>query len=1261
MKKLKLLLTACAVFGVSIAYAQTPAPFLKEKNSFGGTAVSQLSTFVPGTGTTYTLELTGCVAEQEITVPGGSFSYTPTTNGTVRFVRNGGDVVYVYEGTTYKGTVDVSAPAAPTYPTGLTSGSSENLIQNGGFEDISAGLISGKTDQWKPTCWNYYNGSKEVPGASSGVSVRNSGTIVGSYSMMMHDNGIYLTQQLRSGYLKNFTPYQISFQYKANNKDQVGQKYKFQVGSEEFQTDYYNTSNETNASTKDVQTFTKTFITPANIVNQPYIQIYRSVNGSGSQHLDKVDEFILVAANGGGIGITGATGASFLSGSAFAPEGAFGAATSYSLASTYVTSLVTNGTFDSNKNGWGSTTGATNNNIASNQTGAFTGSFYQNWNSSAFTGKMYQLVNDIPNGTYKLNICAFVETVDADKGQYVYANGNKSYVFTTTPTAYTVYTYVDDHTLEYGLEQSTAVTRWMGIDNVSLEYCGSSDVTTAGFKAIYDATTNHLADDDYENVTGNEKTNLQTAVNATPTATADGYATATFNIGYADYVFMAAKTNYDKYAAEAENADKLGVDPIPALDVASNYFDKLKALIVLEDAAVTAGYTEDATGVVDAWDVSNGELKTWTEQNAETGTTEHWSGTTHSYYDKNSSSGFTMSAKKSVSLPVGSYVLKAAARCDKVNGNDDFYLGVTVDGEDPVKEIYTSTVGNSGLGIDKTGAANYTEADDTYANSNNGFGWEWRFVPFTLTETKDVELKITANILATGWVSFSDIQLLTTSDNTAVFAQIYNNAKTSAESARDHANYRNVKGDERQGLVAAIGTSATASISGYTSQKTALDGAITTFVGAKTNYNSLATAIDNANTIVTNSINVGDGAFQVPTSIQTTLATAKADATTTWNAVETTSTDAATAATTLNAAIFTYNSDFATATLNEPADGAVFNVMITTNDSYGFKNKPLTFNSDNVSGAKFYKAYGVTPYRAQQITFTKVSGNQYSLSMINADGDRVYIRTNAPAKGGNGNTSQIRLTTEAANALAIQVIPSTTTNGVYTLKNTEANALLGCQDADSNPSGGLYTVGAHNNFTITSASKPSVPITISSDVKYATRIFPFTPTLPSGVKAYSCAETSGNTLTLVEEATPAANTPYILYAESGYTGDALTGWGTASADSYETGLLTGVYTDTEAPNDSYVLANIDDKVSFYQVDNSNKPTVGANRCYLKAPAGARVLNFPDNMETGIDAINALTSGEAEIYNAAGARVPALQKGLNIIKIRNGSTRKVIVK
>ncbi len=136
--------------------------------------------------------------------------------------------------------------------------------------------------------------------------------------------------------------------------------------------------------------------------------------------------------------------------------------------------FVVNGTFDTTTAPWKSTTGAQNQALAENQQGAFTGKFFENWNGSAFTGKIYQVAENIPNGVYKLNIAAFVNKLaDPNESQYVFANADKTFLTTGEPTMYEVYTKVENNTMEFGLEQTTATANWMGIDNISLTYYGA--------------------------------------------------------------------------------------------------------------------------------------------------------------------------------------------------------------------------------------------------------------------------------------------------------------------------------------------------------------------------------------------------------------------------------------------------------------------------------------------------------------------------------------------------------------------------------------------------------------------------------------------------------------------------------------------------------------------------------------------------------------------------------------------------------------------
>ena len=165
-----------------------------------------------------------------------------------------------------------------------------------------------------------------------------------------------------------------------------------------------------------------------------------------------------------------------------------------------VTNFVVNGTFDTNGvvSPWKTTTGAQNQTTADNQAGAFTGNFFENWNPSAYTGKIYQTIENIPNGVYELSICAFVNNFNASC-QYVYANDAKTYLTTGAPTAYTVLAEVTNNTIEIGFEQTTAVANWAGIDNASLTYYGPGTLADLAALVTYNsalAAANEAAEKD---------------------------------------------------------------------------------------------------------------------------------------------------------------------------------------------------------------------------------------------------------------------------------------------------------------------------------------------------------------------------------------------------------------------------------------------------------------------------------------------------------------------------------------------------------------------------------------------------------------------------------------------------------------------------------------------------------------------------------------------------------------------------------------------
>ena len=345
------------------------------------------------------------------------------------------------------------------------------------------------------------------------------------------------------------------------------------------------------------------------------------------------------------------------------------------------------------------------------------------------------------------------------------------------------------------------------------------------------------------------------------------------------------------------------------------------------------------------------------------------------------------------------------------------------------------------------------------------------------------------------------------------------------------------------------------------------------------------------------------------------------------------------------------NAYAALTTVNAPADGQLFNVILTY-AGWTYDNKAMTYLANGRTDGGLYNIQykeAANKNLAQAFTFTKVEGNNYKMSQIDADGVARYISTGVPY---GGNTSQIRTTTNADQALVVTVIP-TATEGVWNLKNTAANQFLGSQDA------GVFTVNSHIDFQLVETTKPEITINTTA-AGYGTTMLPFAVAeLPEGVKVYTCDATNGDVLTLAAADAIEANKPYIIEGawEAVLTGDAQ-GINLTTTE----GLLTGVYAETAAPVGSFVLQKNNDKVGFYRVAEDKQPTVGANHAYLTEAAGARAAYFfGEGVTNGINAIEALTEGNVGIFNAAGVQQPRLQKGLNIVKKADGTSFKVMVK
>lgn len=439
----------------------------------------------------------------------------------------------------------------------------------------------------------------------------------------------------------------------------------------------------------------------------------------------------------------------------------------------------------------------------------------------------YQSIDNVYAGSYCFRAAAMANTTST--GVDLYVGDGKTTVNPGNEIGrfYSVTGSISNNPLELGLKQDAATTNWFAIAQTGLFFKG---VTIETLKTQFNTLKAILSDDDYECVTGSERTALEGIANASYEDDKVTYMEAIDAIIPAIATFKAAKTNYDKFDAEKTRALAIGVDASdivrPVSGSKEDLTTALRALYVLEDAAASSGYTVDATDI----------FGSWTQQNTASASGQHWSGDGRSYIDKWSGSGFTMSVTNTVTLPAGKYVFKAAARA-ALNGVWDDALSMQVTGE---SNAIFDPRGDSGKGIDTSGAANYD--DGTFANSNAGRGWEWRFIPFTLDSESEVTMKVEAIVKGGYWASFSDITLLTTDDNIGICQRLWSAAKDAAIAARDNDDYAIVTGKERTDLTAAITEAGTEpeTSSDYQTQTAALNNSRTALIDAKGTYTEYA-------------------------------------------------------------------------------------------------------------------------------------------------------------------------------------------------------------------------------------------------------------------------------------------------------------------------------------------------------------------------------------------------------------------------------------
>ena len=483
---------------------------------------------------------------------------------------------------------------------------------------------------------------------------------------------------------------------------------------------------------------------------------------------------------------------------------------------------------------------------------------------------VYQVKTALPNGKYRVSCQGFYRAGGGDskdkdtKNAILYANaeetplmnileeeGNYSVKPNNMAQAQesfsaglyknnSVEVTVVDGTLRFGIKKSKQITAdWTIFDTFRLEYLGEVDLNAAAvaeFKVLQDEGNALLQDEAYAIVKGTEVyVALQNVI--AKEATAENLAELKAEYYSAKNAFVDLKVSYEAwdaaYAAEKTVLEGLGISeqfanrPNTAAEAAKG----AQTMNVAEYDAVVKDYTTDI------------KLGDWITSGAANFNNEHWSGKVVNYLNQDDSDGkgwnadnWSMSASQEITLPAGEYVFKAAGR-----KSADATMTLSVkNGETSLGKVVNFPSGNRGRGIATDGTASFEGA--SYACKNEGYGWQWRFVPFTLTEETTITISIEAGAnLKHNWASFGDYSVMA-KPNTAASEVAYNQAVDAANAALNNEANQVVTGEEKANLKAAIAADKGTTVGSIDAATAAVKAATETYVAAVPSYQALADA-----------------------------------------------------------------------------------------------------------------------------------------------------------------------------------------------------------------------------------------------------------------------------------------------------------------------------------------------------------------------------------------------------------------------------------
>ena len=168
--------------------------------------------------------------------------------------------------------------------------------------------------------------------------------------------------------------------------------------------------------------------------------------------------------------------------------------------------------------------------------------------------------------------------------------------------------------------------------------------------------------------------------------------------------------------------------------------------------------------------------------------------------------------------------------------------------------------------------------------------------------------------------------------------------------------------------------------------------------------------------------------------------------------------------------------------------------------------------------------------------------------------------------------------------------------------------------------------------------------------------------LPSGAKIYTLGDIKEASIDVNEATEVAAGVPCLVEFPADYTGtwDIAIDETTSLAVEPVAGTLKGSYVTEAIGAGKYKLNSTG--TAFGQTTEA--ATIKPFRAYVEAEGSAKELTLNFGGETGIESLilhpSSLISHPSSVYDLQG-RKTTLRKGINIVKMANGETRKIVVK